>query len=369
MTPATILHLSSTSGPGGAEMIVKRLAGALDPERFRSVVCLFRTGWLSEACEQASLPTHVIDINGAFDVRWARKFFHLLQAERVALIHAHEFTANTYGTLLGRLAGIPVVATVHGKNYYSEQGKRRTAYRFVSRAARMVSVSEDLKQFVVERVSIPPSRIKVIYNGVEIPPLFDGQRVLSSKKELNLMKWDHVIGSVGSLYPVKGQIHLIRALPAILRVHLRTGLVLVGRGDLAEELKAETVRLGVEEHVQFLGFRSDIPVLLNLMDVFVLPSLSEGLSMALLEAMAAECPVVATRVGGNVELVEEGVTGYLVPSENSQLLAERVIDLLRNKEEARRFGHRGRERVREKFSLAGMVDAYQECYCDAIAGH
>ena len=369
MTPATILHLSSTSGPGGAEMIVKRLAGALDPERFRSVVCLFRTGWLSEACEQASLPTHVIDINGAFDVRWARKFFHLLQAEQVVLIHAHEFTANTYGTLLGRLAGIPVVATVHGKNYYSEQGKRRMAYRFVSRAARMVAVSVDLKQFVVERVSIPPNRITVIYNGVEIPPLFDGQQVQSSKKELNLMKWDHVIGCVGSLYPVKGQIHLIRALPAILRVHPRTGLVLVGQGDLAEELKAEAVRIQVEEHVQFLGFRSDIPVLLNLMDVFVLPSLSEGLSMALLEAMAAECPVVATRVGGNVELVEEGVTGYLVPSESPQLLAERVIDLLRNREEARRFGRRGRDRVREKFSLAGMVDAYQECYCDAIAGH
>jgi glycosyltransferase involved in cell wall biosynthesis len=369
MTPATILHLSSTSGPGGAEMIVKRLAGVLDPERFRSVVCLFRTGWLSEACEQASLPTHVIDINGAFDVRWARKFFHLLQTERVALIHAHEFTANTYGTLLGRLAGIPVVATVHGKNYYSEQGKRRTAYRFVSRAARMIAVSEDLKQFMVERVGISSHRIKVIYNGVEPSEHFDGPQIQSVKRDLDLTKWDHMIGSVGSLYPVKGQIYLIRALPAILRVYPRTGLVLVGRGDLAEELKVETIRLGVEEHVQFLGFRSDIPVLLNLMDVFVLPSLSEGLSMALLEAMAAECPVVATRVGGNVELVEEGVTGYLVPSENSQLLAERVIDLLRNKQEARRFGRRGRERVREKFSLGGMVDAYQECYCDAIAEH
>ena len=369
MTPATVLHLSSTSGPGGAEMIVKRLASALDPERFRSVVCLFRTGWLSEACEQASLPTHVININGAFDVRWARKFFHLLRAERVAVIHAHEFTANTYGTLLGRLAGIPVVATVHGKNYVSEQSKRRTAYRFVSRMARMVAVSEDLKQFVVERVGISSRRIKVIYNGVETPEHFDGPHIQSVKNELNLTKWDHVIGSVGSLYPVKGQIHLIRALPAILRVYPRTGLVLVGQGDLAEKLKAEAVRIQVEEHVQLLGFRSDIPVVLNLMDVFVLPSLSEGLSMALLEAMAAECPVVATRVGGNVELVEEGVTGYLVPSENSQLLAERVIEFLRNKEKARRFGRRGRERVREKFSLAGMVDAYQACYCNAIAGH
>ena len=216
MTPATILHLSSTSGPGGAEMIVKRLANALDREHFRSVVCLFRPGWLLDACQQAGLPTHIIDINGAFDVRWARNFLRLLKAERVELIHAHEFTANTYGTLLGRLAGVPVVATVHGKNYYAEQVKRRAAYRFTSRAARMIAVSEDLKRFAVERVGISAHRIKVIYNGVEIPPALDGQRIQAVRMELELASWEHLIGSVGSLYPVKGQVHLIRALPAIL---------------------------------------------------------------------------------------------------------------------------------------------------------
>ena len=350
-------------------MVVKRLAGALDSSRFRSVVCLFRPGWLGDACQQAGLSTHILHIKSAIDVGWARDFSRLLKTEGISVIHAHEFTSNTYGTLVGKLTGIPVVATIHGKNYYTEQFKRRAAYRFVSRAAKMVAVSEDLKKFIAEQVGIPSRRIKVIYNGVESPQRFDEPHIQSVKRALNLMKWDHLIGSVGSLYPVKGQIHLIRALPAILRVYPRTGLLLVGRGDLAEELKAEAVRIRVEEHVQFLGFRSDIPVLLNLMDVFVLPSLSEGLSMALLEAMAAECPVVATRVGGNVELVEEGVTGYLVPSENSDLLGHRVIDLLRNKEEARRFGRCGKERVREKFSLAGMVNAYQECYCDAIAGH
>jgi glycosyltransferase involved in cell wall biosynthesis len=103
------------------------------------------------------------------------------------------------------------------------------------------------------------------------------------------------------------------------------------------------------------------------MDVFVLPSLSEGLSMALLEAMAAERPVVATSVGGNVELVEEGQTGYLVPSENPQALADRVVNLLRNREQARQFGQRGKQRAEARFSLAWMVKAYEECYRDAMA--
>ena len=130
-------------------MIVKRLASSLDRRRFRSVICLFRTGWLSDSCQQAGLPTHVLGIHGALDLGWARNFLRLMKSEQVSVIHAHEFTANVYGSLLGRLVGVPVVATVHGKNYYWEQPKRRIAYRFVSRAADMVAVSDNLKQFIV----------------------------------------------------------------------------------------------------------------------------------------------------------------------------------------------------------------------------
>jgi len=362
----TILHLSSTSGPGGAEMIVRRLALALDSQRFRSVVCLFGPGWLYDACRQAGLPTHVLGMNGAFDVRWARAFVRLLQRECVTVIHAHEFTANTYGTMLGKLAGIPVVATIHGKNYYWEQIKRRTAYRLVSRAAQMIAVSEDLKNFVVERTGVATKRIRVIYNGVDpyVLPETDGIRTV--RDEFELHRWDKVIGSVGSLYSVKGHIHLIRALPEILRVCPRTLVLLIGRGDQEAALKAEASRLGVDEHVRFLGFRNDVLLLLCLMDVFVLPSLSEGLSMALLEAMAAGRPIVATSVGGNGELVQEGKSGFLIPAENPHALADRVISLLRNDGQAKAFGHCGKHRVEEHFSLAGMARSYQECYRRAV---
>lgn len=361
-----ILHLSSTSIPGGAEMIVRRLASSLDSNRYRSVVCLFRPGWLYDVCQQAGLPTYVLGIKGAFDLQWARAFASLLKAENIAVIHAHEFTANTYGTLLGKLANVPVVATVHGKNYYWEQAKRRIAYRFVGRTAKLIAVSQDLKQFVVQRVGIPPDRIKVIYNGVETYLCPQADRLQTVQAELGLNCWDHVIGVVGSLYPVKGHVYLIRALPAILRECPNTVVLLVGRGELESSLKAEASRLGIEDHIRFLGFRNDVPVILSLLDVFVLPSLSEGLSVALLEAMAAERPVVATRVGGNVELVHDGETGYLIPSENPHVMADRVVMLLRNKAQAKAFGSRGKERVERHFSLAGMVRAYQDCYEQAM---
>ena len=149
-------------------MIVKRLASSLDPTRFRSIVCLFRAGWLYDATRGSGLPTSIVPMNGAFDVSWARTFAALVRNERVEVIHAHEFTANTYGSLMGKIMGVPVVATVHGKSYFVDQVKRRMAYRYVSRVSRMVAVSEDLKQFIVQRVGVAEHRVNVVYNGVDV---------------------------------------------------------------------------------------------------------------------------------------------------------------------------------------------------------
>jgi len=366
--PSTVLHLSSTSGPGGAEMIVKRLASSLDPGRFRSVVCLFRPGWLYDASKAQGIPTSVIGINGAFDLRWARAFAAHIRKERVSVIHAHEFTANAYGSLVGQILGIPVIATVHGKNYFAEQLKRRLAYRFASRVSRMVAVSQDLKQFIVRQAGVAEHRVNVIYNGTDIAGLAPTDQLRAIRADLRLDEYDHVIGSVGSLYPVKGQIHLINALPEIVRACPKTVLLLVGQGELEQVLKVEVAKRNVDAHVRFLGFRSDVPALLSLFDVFVLPSLSEGLSMALLEAMAAGKPVVATNVGGNPELVVDGDTGFLIDAESPESISNRVVQVLRDKQRAGRMGDSGRRRAQDKFSFRAMVDRYQKCYEQATTG-
>jgi glycosyltransferase involved in cell wall biosynthesis len=364
----TILHLSSTSGPGGAEMIVSRLAGALDGSRYRSLVCLYHPGWLKERCEKQGLATHLLPIHGKFDVQWVRKACELVRREGVGLIHAHEFTGNTYGSLVAKLAGVPLVATVHGKSYYSEQYKRRLAYRAVSRVATMVAVSEDLKRFITGTVGVPAERIKVIYNGQEILPAVGPEGKSRLRGEFGLEENESVVGVVGSLYPVKGHEYLLAAVPQVLKSHPRTKFLIVGRGELEASLKEEVKRARLEKQVCFLGFREDVAALLSLMDIFVLPSLSEGLSIALLEAMAAGKPVIATNVGGNPELVVDGETGYSVPPRDPDALAAKLRLLLGNKCQAKTLGDNGQKRVRQKFSLQAMADNYQRLYEECLQG-
>jgi glycosyltransferase involved in cell wall biosynthesis len=269
---------------------------------------------------------------------------------------------------MGKIMGVPVVATVHGKNYFADQLKRRLAYRYVSRVSRMVAVSEDLKQFIVRRAGVAEHRINVVYNGVDAAGLPRIEELSEIRAQLRLDEYDHVIGAVGSLYPVKGHMYLIQALPEILRACPKTLLLLVGRGELEQSLKAEVAKRNLDAYVRFLGFRSDVPALLSLFDVFVLPSLSEGLSMALLEAMAAGKPVVATKVGGNSELVLDGDTGFLVDPESPESISDRVVQILRDKVRAALMGDRGRRRVHDKFSFRAMVDRYQSYYEQATGG-
>ena len=138
--------------------------------------------------------------------------------------------------------------------------------------------------------------------------------------------------------------------------------LLIGRGELEATLKQEAKDLGIEEHVQFLGFRDDVPSILSVMDVFVLPSLSEGLSVALLEAMAAGIPTIATRVGGNPELVIDQRTGFLIPPRDTETLASKLLILLQDKELSRTLGDNGRKRVKDSFSFEAMVNNYQQLY-------
>ncbi|MEX5216050.1 MAG: glycosyltransferase [Nitrospiraceae bacterium] len=363
----TILHLSSSSGPGGAERIVCALAASLDRTRFRSLIGLFRPGWLKDQCESRGLRTYVFSSDGFMQWKWMRDCYRLIKQERVDVIQAHEFDAIVHGALVARIAGVPMVATIHGKHYFWEKRRRRWAYRWVSRYAKMVAVSEDLKRFVLEQTGMTVGRIQVIYNGVDQAPTADPVQAAQYKKDLGLAGDELVVGVVGNLYPVKGHTYLLDAIPQILKDCPKTTFLFIGRGELDVPLKTKAKTLGVEEKVRFLGLRQDVPKLLAIMDVFAMPSLSEGLSIALLEAMAAGKPVVVTRVGGNPELVVEGQTGYLVPAGQAPPLAEAILSLLRDQTQAKAFGVRAQHIVGERFTLDLMVNQYSILYQRAIS--
>jgi glycosyltransferase involved in cell wall biosynthesis len=365
-TPTTVLHLSSSSGPGGAETVMATVASGLDAARYRSVVCLFRDGWLRERCERLGLETHVLRMNGMLDPAWLRRFHGLLRQRRVSLIHAHEFGANTWGTMAGRLAGRSVIATVHGRSYYADSLRRRLAYRVVSRAAVMVAVSEDVKRFVVSSTGVTGGRIRVVHNGIGPAPPVSAEDRARTRADLGILDGERVVTVVGSLYEVKGHRYLLEAAPRILQSIPSTVFLIAGRGELEAALREQARSLGIEPRVRFLGLRRDVPTLLALGDVFVQPSLSEGLSIAILEAMAAGRAVVTTRVGGNPELVVEGQTGLLVKPADAGALAAAVTRVLAEPAEARRLGENGLARVRSRFTIEAMVRKYETIYDEAL---
>jgi glycosyltransferase involved in cell wall biosynthesis len=353
-----VLHLIESSGPGGAETVLIKLVATLDQTKYRSVICLLKDGWLHGQLRARGFDTVIIPQPKGLSPGWIPRCVNLARQKEIDLLHAHEFTMNTYGSIVSRLTGIPIVTTVHGKAYYGEKWRRRAAYRFAAKQSKMVAVSEDIKNFLINRVGIKAQDLTTIHNGIDLNTYTcahpgDGK---------NGAGRGPVIGTVGNLYPVKGQTYLLKALAMVAQSFPDVACLIAGRGQLLGALQAEAAQLALGDRVQFLGFRQDIPELLREIDIFVLPSLSEGLPLSALEAMAAGKPVVATDVGGTGEAVLDGQTGFLVPAEDPQALSDKITYLLKHRDLARCFGEAGRKRVAQFFSLQTMTKRYEALY-------
>ena len=357
-----VLHLCESSDTGGAESVLISLVEGLDKNRYSSVVCLLSDGWLRVELEKRQIETVVIPQPHSFDVPWLVRVYRLLKDRGIHLMHSHEFATNVYASLLSRVTGIPVVTTAHGKNYYGDKWRRRLAYRFVARQSVMVAVSNDLKRFLAQRVGIPPGRIRVVHNGIDLSRYKAQQSCHAVRAELGISASQRVIGTVGNLFAIKGQTYLLRACKALASTYPNFVLLVAGEGEQLGALKKEASDIGIAGNVKFLGFRNDVPALLQSMEVFVFPSLSEGLPLSLLEALALQKPVVATNVGGIPEIVEDGVTGYLVPPRNPEALVDKILLLLHNPQIAANMGRAGRKKVEEDFGLEQMVLKYQSLY-------
>ena len=357
-----VLHLCESSDTGGAESVLVNLVESLDESRYRSVVCLLSDGWLKGQLEKRNIETVVIPQPYSFDFRWLFRLYRLLKERSIDVMHSHEFATNVYASVLSSVTGVPVIATAHGKNYYGEKWRRRLAYRFVARQSVMVAVSEDLKGFLAQRIGIPPGRIRVVHNGIDLSRYKVQERSYAVRAELGISAGQRVVGTVGNLFAVKGQTYLLRACKAVASAFPDFVLLVAGEGEEWGPLEKEASDLGLAANVRFLGFRDDVPSLLQAMDVFVLPSLSEGLPLSILEALALQKPVVATNVGGIPEILQDGVTGYLVSPRNPESLAEKILLLLRDPQIAANMGRAGRKRVEDAFGLDRMVREYQSLY-------
>ncbi|MEO8409956.1 MAG: TIGR03088 family PEP-CTERM/XrtA system glycosyltransferase [Propionivibrio sp.] len=361
-----VLHVIHHLVTGGLENGLVNLINQLPESRFRhAVVCIedyssFRDRITRADVEVVSLHRSQV---GLWNLRLA--IYHLCRRLRPAIVHSRN-QSGLDALLPARLAGVR--CCIHGEHGWDVDDldggkwKPRLLRRLHSPLVhRYITVSRHLEQYLVNRVGIAPNRISQIYNGVDLARFAqrEGDRYASLPQGF-VGDDSVVIGTVGRLQPVKDQATLLRAFAALENASAR--LVMVGDGPLAANLRSLADSLGVGSRVWFSGALDDVPAMLGNIDVFVLPSLSEGISNTVLEAMASGIPVLATAVGGNVELVEDGRSGRLFQPGDAARLTQLLAAYLDDPDLRARHGAAGRDLVIERFSLAGMVASYQSIY-------
>lgn len=362
-----VLFLIETKGPGGAETVVVHLARHLDPSRFQSRVVLLGTGWLHEELQRQGVDVVIVPSNRSWDIGFLRQLMAAAREFKADLIHAHLPGTNLYGAVAARYLGIPSVVTYHGELHQPGYEPRFARFKnFLVRrfADRIVLVADYLRHDFVNVARFPTRRLSIIYNGIPIRSMPTEAQRLAKRAELGLGPHAPVVGVVANIRRPKGYQYWIEAAAIISREIPESRFVVVGQGSgpLLDEFQQQVKQYHMERQLLHLGFRSDTADLLGTFDLFMLSSISEGLPLAVVEAMAAGLPVVATRVGGLAELVEDGVSGYLVPPANSRALAERSLEILRDPARRARMAESGRGIVKQMFSLEHMVRQYQDLY-------
>lgn len=352
--------LIESDGPGGAERMVAMLATTLQEAGHPVLVILPAKGegWLAEQLRHTRVSIEHFRLPRPVSFGTARQITNMIRTFGARTVHSHEFSMAVYGAVAAMRARVPHVVTMHGSRYYAERLRRRVAMRWAARRSVLVAVSATMADHLSRDLGIEPGAVHVIANGVHLAP----GRPDRVRAELRLDAAATLLLAVGSLYPVKGHSYLLEALARLSERHGAVHLAIAGRGNELGALQAQAASLGISDRVHFLGLRSDVPDLLAAADLFVHPSLSEELPVAVLEAMAAFRPVIATAVGDVPKALDQGQAGVLVPSEDAAALARAIDDLLDDPERALLLGKRAHTRATEWYGLSGMVASYQDIY-------
>jgi len=362
-TMRNILHLIETSEPGGAETVLAQIASNLTGERYRSLVCVLEKGWLTDHLDELGITYTMIENKRSYDPVFLHRLVRLIRQHEIDLVHSHEFMMTVYGSIAASLTRKPMIATIHGKVYYPDKKRRVRLLKlafFLS--STMVTVSEDLRCFLADIMNVDSKEMMTLYNGIDLRRYSTTRTKDESRRLLSIRPDSLVAITVGSLFEVKGLPYLLDAAKELASRFTNFTLLIVGEGNQEEVLKEKCRTLSLDDTVQFLGFRRDVPELLNAADVYVCSSLSEGHSLSILEAMAMSLPVVATDVGGNPELIIPDQNGYLVHSQDPEGLAEAISTLLRNLDQRIRMGKTSRKMVEQKYKLEIMIRNYENLY-------
>jgi len=348
---------------GGAEEMVLNLVRHL-PKRFEPLVCcIHAAGPIGEEIARTGTPVAVLGLNPGLRRPWdVARIQRYLSEAHPQIVHTFLLTASLYGRLAAMLARVPIVIGTEVNIYQNKRGSHAIAERLLMAGTDRVVVSaESVREFYIRQVHADPAKVEVIYNAVDWSQLQTTSTRDQMRASLGIPSAAPVAGIIARLTEQKGHRHLFEALatvPALHGVHL----LVVGDGDLRDTLRAHIEALGLSSRVQMLGARRDLGNVLAAMDVFVLPSLWEGLPLSLVLAMGAQVPVVATAVAGIPEVVDDGRTGLLVPPGDSAALGRALVRLFGDAGLRQQLARDARASVLPRFGVDGYVTAITRLY-------
>lgn len=370
-TPLKILHVVDSLEFGGLERVMTDLAIA---QRARGhdvkVFSITSTNGLLPELQAAGIPVVIGAKSRSFDFNTLSKLRRTVVDGGITLVHAHNFVPNYHAAcaLLGVSHRPTLVSTCHDMGNRLANRKLRWMYRLsLLRTRRVAMVGQQVHDRYVASGFVRPGSAETVLNGIPVERFVGSpERAREARARMGIGANVPVIGCVGRLVPLKNQRLMIESLERLLRSHPTLRLVMIGEGPLDATLRAQAVSLGVAGNVDFLGARADVADLLPALDIFALPSLTEGLSIALLEACASGLAVVATKVGGNSEIINHGQTGMLVPVDNAESLGDALQALLDDPGLRRDMGARASAWVTAHASMDALCTTYDSFYRRAM---
>ncbi len=372
MRKIKVLHLIECLERGGAQRRLVNDLKLINKDRFSNVVFCIRNGMeLSKEIEALGIEVYLLE---DFSKGHFGKLLYLiryLKKNKIDILHSQIFWADIYGRIAGKIAGVKhIVSTIQGIAHdpgipFAYSFKQKFLDIAVGKIAgtKYIAVSEFVKDYIARTFRVNKKLINVIYNYVDCKrwQTADPQAIKKLRQEFRLRDDEHILITVGRLEPPKGHIYVLKAMPAILRERPVKYLI-VGDGCFKEELLSIARELNIEEHVIFTGERRDVMEIVHLSDIFVFPTLTEGLSLALLEAMVAGISCIATSIPPNLEIIEDKVNGLTVAPQSTEDIINAVLFLIKNVDESKRLRLEAQKTVRTKFSGECNVKMLENYY-------
>ncbi len=364
----SVLHIVLSTVTGGMENVIYNLASGMDYSRYEvKIGCLLEVGYLSDKLKKFGVESYLIPkmIPGVSMI-YPRNLIKFIRESGCDIVHTHSGCWGKAAAACVHLPNVKLIYTEHGRTFPDPKIGiiiDRLASRLTNK---VIAVGDNLRDYLVNTVGVREDKTITIFNGIDTDRFKPAVERLSVRKEFGCVDGDVVIGIVARLAKVKNHNYLIDAFKILSERKLPVKLLIIGDGPLRTDLEMRVKSYGLKDRVMFAGDRDDVPLLLNAVDVATLSSLSEGTSLTLLEAMSSGLPVVATAVGGNKTIINDGENGFLVDINDVNSYADKLEKLVKYPQLRAEIGGKARSDIIARWSLKRMVDGYQKLYEEII---